>query len=74
MYSNKIYGKNENNDNNDIDFSIKLLTHNGIKILDEKSAFFLRPQLFLKSRTNSNQQLIDCLVYHEITQISERSL
>lgn len=40
MYSNKNYGNNENNDNNDIDFSIKLLIHNGIKILDEKSAFF----------------------------------
>ena len=40
MYSNKNYGNNENNDNNDIDFSIKLLAHNGIEILDEKSAFF----------------------------------
>jgi len=44
------------------------------QILYEKSAFFLRPQLSLKSKTITNQQRICCLVYPEITQISERSL
>ena len=33
-----------------------------------------RPQLSLKSKTIINQQRIGCLVYPDITQISERSL
>ena len=41
---------------------------------DKKNRLFLRPQLSLKSKTNTNQQRIGCLVYPEITQISERSL
>ena len=39
-----------------------------------KNRLFLRPQLSLKSKTITNQQRIGCLVYPEITQISERSL
>ena len=39
----------------------------------EKSGF-LRPQLSLKSKTNTNLQLFVCLIYHEIIQISERPL
>ena len=39
-------------------------------ILNDKSAF-LRSQLSLKSKTNSNKQLIGKLVNHEITQISK---
>ena len=46
-------------------FALKLWT---------KNLLFLRPQLSLKSKTNTNQQQIGCLVYSEITQISERSL
>jgi len=37
-----------------------------------KNRLFLWSQLSLESKTNSNQQQIGCLVYHEITQISER--
>ena len=44
------------------------------RILNEKSFFFLRPQLSLKSKTNTIQQQIGNLVYPEITQISERSV
>ena len=39
-----------------------------------KNRLFLRPELSLKSKTYTNLQRIGCLVYHEITQISERSL
>ena len=39
-----------------------------------RNRFFLRPQLSLKSKTITNQERIGCLVYPEITQISERSL
>ena len=45
-------------------FLLKFCTKNGL---------FLRPQLFLKSKTITNQERIGCLVYAEITQISERS-
>ena len=44
------------------------------QIRNEKLAFFFRPQLSLKIKTITNQQRIGCLVYPEITQISERSL
>ena len=39
-----------------------------------KNRLFLRPQFSLKSKTITNQERIGCLVYPEITQISERSL
>ena len=39
-----------------------------------KNRLFLRPQLSLKSKTIPNQERMGCLVYPEITQLSERSL
>ena len=42
--------------------------------LCKKNRLFLRLQLSLESKTFTNQPRISCLVYPEITQISERSL
>ena len=44
------------------------------QILNEKSAFSPVIQLSLKNKTITNQQRIGCLVYPEITKVSERSL
>ena len=39
-----------------------------------KNRLFLRPQVSLKSKTNTNEWLRGYLVHPQITQISERSL
>ena len=44
------------------------------QILNEKSAFSPGTVVFEKYKTITNQERIGCLVYPEITQISERSL
>ena len=36
-----------------------------------KNQLFLRPQVSLKSKSITNQEVIGCLVYPEITQISD---
>jgi len=41
---------------------------------ERKIGFFPVPVKSLKNKTNTNQQRIGCLVYPEITQISEGSL